>query len=80
MRGGGFDRVELLDDLKDIVGARVLPNTALFSLTVSLPSPSDAATIARAICTVYENDYNSVRTGDVSVIRRNIERQISNLR
>ncbi len=80
VRDGGFDRVEALDDLKDIVGARVLPNTALFSLTVSLPSPSDAATIAQAICTVYENDYNSVRTGDVSVIRRNIERQISNLR
>ena len=50
VRDGGFDRVEALDDLKDIVGARVLPNTALFSLTVSLPSPSDAATIAQAIC------------------------------
>ncbi len=80
VRNDAFDRVEALDDLNDIVSARVLPNTALFSVTVSLPSPSDAAIIAQAICTVYENDYNSSRTGDISVIRRNIERQINNLR
>lgn len=77
---GSFDRITAIDDLKDVVSARVLPNTALFSVTVSLPSPADAATIAQAICTVYENDYNTVRTGDVSVIRRNIERQIRTLR
>ena len=80
VREGGFDRVEALDDLKDIVGARVLPNTALFSLTVSLPKASDAAIIAQAICTVYENDYNRDRTGDVTAIRRNLEQTINALR
>lgn len=77
---GAFDRISAIEDLKSAVGTRVMPNTALFSITVSLPNPADAATIAQAICTVYESDYNSVRTGDVSVIRRNIETQVNTLR
>lgn len=80
VRDGQFDEITALDDLKKVVSARVLPNTALFSVTVSLPSASDAATIAQAICTVFETDYNNVRTGDVRVISRNIDRQIRSLR
>lgn len=80
VRNGSFDKVEALDDLKDYVSARVLPDTALFSVTVSMPNANDAATIAKAICAVYEADYNNVRTGDVTVIRRNIESQIKVLR
>ncbi len=80
VRNGSFDKIAALDDIRDRVSARVIPNTTLFSVSVGMPNANDAAMIAQAICDVYEADYNSSRTSGVSVIRRNLDTQLRALR
>lgn len=55
---GRIDRTEALKAFRDIVSARVIPETQFFQLTVRTGNPVDSAEIARVMMDVYLTDYS----------------------
>jgi succinoglycan biosynthesis transport protein ExoP len=86
MRGGSFDTVNALEDIRKIVRASILPNTYLIRMSASTNHRNDAAGIVRLLRELYMEQATAVSTRDINrrkqVARNTIlasERQLEEL-
>jgi succinoglycan biosynthesis transport protein ExoP len=77
---GAFNNVEALKELREIVNARVVPETRLIQMSVIAGNPTDATIIARAVSDVFMRDNSAVQTRDTQARVEDFQRQFRELR
>ncbi len=65
-RGGSFDTVNALEDIRKIVRAGVIPNTYFFRVSASTNHRNDAAGIVRLIREIFMEQVRSESTRDIN--------------
>lgn len=71
---------ETLDELEEIVGARMIPDTAIIRLNVTTRGRQDCAVIANTISEVFLQDNKQIATRDITRKRSDMDQQIRSLK
>ncbi len=81
MKNGVIENAkETIEELKEDVNARVVPDTSIIRLAVSVRGRQDCAVIANTISDVFLADNREISTRDVNKKRNDIDNQVRSLR